>query len=362
MQEIKKINPTGRCRYKLNLKTFSGSDPSIVFPPKTGYIYAMTKPLILFLIAASCAVSAFSQQKYFEGSIVYHVSVQSKVDNLNEDDFRKVMAEGEVMTVICKNGNFRRTSKYGDEITHFRDKKTYIKFPRLDTLYYLDFPPDTAAGVTVLKTDSIFKVNNFDCKAITLRTPTSSSRYYYTASLLNDPSLAKDYTLGNYNVYARETGGSVYLWLRTEYSIGTTTDSCVSITEKAIDDHTFDLPALPLKKIDFASMQSGPRFPGKEGAWQKYLQANLNSQLGIKYIKLAKDQQSASVTVNVEFVVAKDGSISDIQVLNKKEVHPKLAGEAVRVVQDSPRWLPAQAYGQPINGSVRQSITFSVER
>ncbi len=109
-------------------------------------------------------------------------------------------------------------------------------------------------------------------------------------------------------------------------------------------------------------MQSGPRFPGKEGAWQKYLQANLNSQLGIKYIKLAKDQQSASVTVNVEFVVAKDGSISDIQVLNKKEVHPKLAGEAVRVVHDSPGWLPAQAYGQPITGSVRQSITFSVER
>lgn len=322
----------------------------------------MTKPLILFLIAASCVVPAFSQQKYFEGSIVYHVSVQPKVSNLNEDDFRKVMAEGEVLTVICKNGNFRRTNKYGDEITLSRDKKTYIKFPRLDTLYYLDFPPDTATGVSILKTDSIFKVNNFDCKAITLRTPTSSWRYYYTGSFLNDLSLTKEYTLGNFNVYSRETGGSIYLWLRSEYSIGTMTDSCVSIAEKAIDDHSFDLPALPLKKIDFASLQSGPRFPGKEGAWMKYLQTNLNSQLGIKYIKLAKDQQSASVTVQVEFAVAKDGSLSNIQVINKKEVHSKLAEEAVRVVQESPRWLPAQAYGQPINGSVRQGITFMVER
>lgn len=322
----------------------------------------MIKPLILFLIAANCAVPAFSQKKYFEGSIVYHVTVQSKVDNLNEDDFRKVMAEGEVLTAICKNGNFRRTNKYSDEITIFRDKKTYIKFPRLDTLYYLDFPPDTVTGVTILKTDSIFKVNNHDCKAITLQTPTGSWRYYYTGSFLNDLSWTRDYTLGNYNIYARETGGSIYLWLRSEYSIGTITDSCVSITEKAVDDHSFDLPALPLKKIDFESMRSGPGFPGKEAGWQKYLQANLNSQLGIKYIKLAKDQQSASVTVQVEFVVAKDGTISDIKVINKKDVHPKLAEEAVRVVRESPRWLPAQTYGQPINGSVRQSIIFAVER
>ncbi len=52
----------------------------------------MTKPLILFLIADSCAVPAFSQQKYFEGSIVYHVSVQSKVDNLNEDDLMTILS------------------------------------------------------------------------------------------------------------------------------------------------------------------------------------------------------------------------------------------------------------------------------
>ena len=322
----------------------------------------MIKPLILFLIAASCALPAFSQQKYFEGTIVYHSSVQSKLPNLNEDDFRKVMAEGEVLTVLCKNGNYRRTSRYSDEITLSRDKKSYVKFPRLDTLYYLDFPPDTATGVTILKTDSIFKVNNFDCKAITLRTPTSSWRYYYTASFQNDLSLAKDYTLGNFNIYSRETGGSLYLWLRSDYSIGTLTDSCVSIEKKAIDDHSFDLPALPLKKLDFASMQSGPRFPGKEGAWLKYLQTNLNSQLGIKYIKLAKDQQRASVTVQLEFAVAKDGSISNIQVINKKDVHPRLAEEAVRVIQESPRWLPAQTYGQALNGSVRQPITFSVER
>jgi hypothetical protein len=81
----------------------------------------MIKPLILFLIAASCAIPGFSQQKYFEGSIVYHVTVQSKIDNLNEEDFRKVMAEGEVLTVLCKNGNFRRTSRYNDGITLPRD-------------------------------------------------------------------------------------------------------------------------------------------------------------------------------------------------------------------------------------------------
>ena len=51
-----------------------------------------------------------------------------------------------------------------------------------------------------------------------------------------------------------------------------------------------------------------------------------------------------------------------IQVLNKSEVHPKLAEEIVRDIQGSPRWIPAQFYGQEINGSIPQPIVFAVTR
>jgi TonB family protein len=66
--------------------------------------------------------------------------------------------------------------------------------------------------------------------------------------------------------------------------------------------------------------------------------------------------------VQVKFSVGKDGGVSNIQVLNKNDVHPKLAEEAVRVIQESSRWIPAQFYGQKINGAVRQPVVFKVTR
>ena len=117
-----------------------------------------------------------------------------------------------------------------------------------------------------------------------------------------------------------------------------------------------------MKKFDPTTLQSIPRFPGKDGAWLKYLQSNLDPNIAAKYVKLPKDEQQAQVIVQVEFIVSEDGSISDIQVVNKKDVHPKLAAEAVRVIEESPRWVPAQFYGQKIKRSVRQSVVFAVTR
>jgi hypothetical protein len=205
-------------------------------------------------------------------------------------------------------------------------------------------------------------VDNYPCKRITISTTNYTERFYYTESLRNDPALEGRNTIGHFNVYVRETGGATYLWRQSEYGVATSTDSCVNVDQKSIDDHVFDLPALPQKKFDPSYMQSGPRFPGKEGAWLKYLQANLDSKLALKYVKIRKDQQEASITVQVEFVVARDGAISAIQVVNKKDVPSKLADEAVRVIQESPRWIPAQYYGQKITGAVRQPVVFALAR
>lgn len=320
------------------------------------------RKIILFSFVVLTAMRSFCQQPVFEGTLVYRVSVKSKFENLSDEDAQKVLATGGTVTIACKNGNYRQTGVFDEEITIVKDKKAYIKFPKLDTLYYVDFPADTSGLKDVIKTDSLFKVDGYACKAITMRTNNYTKRYYYTESLRNNPAMEMENTIGYNHVYARETGASVYLWLRTEYTVGVVTDSCIRVDPKSIDDHAFDLPALPMKKFDPVSLQSGPRFPGKDGAWLKYLQSNLNPDVSAKYVKLPKDQQQAQVTVQLEFKVAEDGSISDIQVLNKKDVHPKLAAEAVRVIQESPRWMPAQYYGQKIKGSVHQPVVFAVTR
>lgn len=320
------------------------------------------KEIILFSFVALSGMHSFCQQPYFEGTLTYHVSVQSKFDNLSERDAEKVLATGGTQTVDCKNGNYRQVNPYVEQITIAKDKKTYVKFPKLDTLYYVDFSTDTSGLLGIQKTDSVFMVAGYSCKAITVRTANYTHRYYYTDKLRNNPVLEMENTIGYNHVRARETGAAVYLWERSDYWAGIVTDSCVQVEQKSIDDHVFDLPALPMKKFDPTTLQSIPRFPGKDGAWLKYLQSNLDPNIAAKYVKLPKDQQQAQVIVQVEFIVSEDGSISDIQVVNKKDVHPKLAAEAVRVIEESPRWVPAQFYGQKIKRSVRQSVVFAVTR
>src|ERR1700744_5835786 len=117
------------------------------------------KKIVLFCFLALTGVRSFCQQPDFEGALVYHVAVQSKVDNLSVKDAQKVLATGGTETVACKNGNYRATNPYDDEITIAKDKKVYVRFPKLDTLYYIDFPTDTSGLQGVQKTDSVFKVN-----------------------------------------------------------------------------------------------------------------------------------------------------------------------------------------------------------
>ena len=93
---------------------------------------------------------------------------------------------------------------------------------------------------------------------------------------------------------------------------------------------------------DYMVVQIESSFPGGVDGWVKYLQANLNGELGNKLIKIPKGQTSARVSVVVNFIVNKQGNISEISVDNAKDVPSKLAKEAIRVIKEGPRWIPAQ--------------------
>jgi protein TonB len=74
-----------------------------------------------------------------------------------------------------------------------------------------------------------------------------------------------------------------------------------------------------------------PEFPGGMAALYKFLKDN------IKYPPIARENE-ISGTVYMSFVVGEDGSISDVQNLNK--VAGGLDKEAIRVVSMMPKWKP----------------------
>jgi protein TonB len=62
--------------------------------------------------------------------------------------------------------------------------------------------------------------------------------------------------------------------------------------------------------------------------------------------------------VTVSFVVARDGSISDVKAENDPGYGT--AAEAVRVIQKGPNWIPAEQNGKKVIYRHRQTISFMV--
>ena len=104
----------------------------------------------------------------------------------------------------------------------------------------------------------------------------------------------------------------------------------------------------PLKE----RLEVEPSFPGGQAALQKYMVANF------KYPTLAiKNKEEGRVVV--DFIVEKDGSLTDIYVSNP--IAPLLDAEALRLVSAMPTWSPGQSEGKVVRVRFHQAIVFKLE-
>lgn len=94
-----------------------------------------------------------------------------------------------------------------------------------------------------------------------------------------------------------------------------------------------------------------PVFPGGIEAWNAYVSNNLN------YPTLAR-QININGRVILEFIIEKDGSVSNVRVT--KGLGAGCDEEAVRVVSASPKWSPAFRRGKPIRYSYNFPIRFQL--
>lgn len=128
-------------------------------------------------------------------------------------------------------------------------------------------------------------------------------------------------------------------------------------------DFTFDEPDDPLPDpIQIAEEiieeplilfpQVMPEFPGGSKSLSRWLSNN------IRYPKAAQELNIEG-RVYLNFVVAKDGSISKVTVT--RGVDPLLDQEAVRLLSAMPRWKPGLQNGKAVNVSYNIFITFKLE-
>jgi periplasmic protein TonB len=125
----------------------------------------------------------------------------------------------------------------------------------------------------------------------------------------------------------------------------------LSITIIAVLACFWNLSAQEIDTTLFTKVDIEAQFPGGESNWNTYVQQTLEKKIN----KLVKDKNSFG-TCEVQFIVAKDGSLSNIEALTLK--NSLLAKLLIQALKTSPRWEPAEQNGRIVKAWRRQKVTF----
>lgn len=107
----------------------------------------------------------------------------------------------------------------------------------------------------------------------------------------------------------------------------------------------------PIIEVVFDVVEEMPEFVGGIEKLYEYLSKNIN------YPELAKEN-GIQGKIFIQFVVWKDGSIRNVKVV--KGVHNTLDKEALRVVNEMPKWKPGKQRGKNVNAKFTLPIKFKI--
>ena len=107
------------------------------------------------------------------------------------------------------------------------------------------------------------------------------------------------------------------------------------------------------EEVIFMVVETMPEFPGGQQALFKYLSEN------VKYPVIAQEN-GIQGRVICQFVVNKDGSIVDVEVV-RSGGDPSLDKEAIRVIKSMPKWKPGQQRGKAVRVKYTVPVNFKLQ-
>lgn len=115
--------------------------------------------------------------------------------------------------------------------------------------------------------------------------------------------------------------------------------------------HAQAIPADSASDRIFTLVEVESYFPGGTRAWLQFLNEHL------KYPKKAI-RKNIQGTVVLQFIVGKDGSVSDLTALSGD---PLLIQAALDAMKETPKWKPAMQNGRLVKSYKKQPIVFKLE-
>ena len=181
------------------------------------------------------------------------------------------------------------------------------------------------------------------------------TRLYSMANSFNHSSLKKRITMmlkEKSNPWARAkylyilplAALAVTAFARPEISAVADEISAVKVIAPAVHD-SIQPNVQPAVAAPSSALDQMPEFPGGMEALNTYLRNN---------IRYPQEAQKAGIQgrVIIQFIVSKDGSITDAEVV--ESVDPQLDAEGLRLIKNMPRWKPGMRKGQAIR--VKQTL------
>jgi len=107
------------------------------------------------------------------------------------------------------------------------------------------------------------------------------------------------------------------------------------------------------ENIVFEKVEVEARFPGGVNGWKEFLQKNLRSTVPVE-----NGANKGTYTVVTQFIVHKDGSVSDVKTLTNHG--HGMEDEVLRVMKGSPNWVPAMQNGCAVTAYRKQPVTFVI--
>lgn len=142
----------------------------------------------------------------------------------------------------------------------------------------------------------------------------------------------------------------------------TSSKVAISIADVKGNDETHGKDIADLKQVVtqaepepekvFDMVEQMPTFPGGQTELMAYLGKN------IKYPTIAQENGTQG-RVTIQFVVERDGSITDVRVA--RGVDPYLDKEAVRVVKSMPKWIPGKQNGKAVRVKFTVPVMFKLQ-
>ena len=223
-------------------------------------------------------------------------------------------------------------------ITKYFDSN-WVETSKDSAFYYTNFvKEDTAYKVTSywmksnkLNAVSVYADTNFR-KGIGL------SKHYYESGMISDSVFFNANGGMEKGYHFRETGQLDYHFFYDAKTGGLTGERYDSSGKKSTGYFTYQKEAM---------------FPGGSNAWTEYLQNNLHSNVAAKH-----KAPVGTYTVTVSFLVDKEGKVIEVQALTQPGYGT--SEEAIRVIKNSPDWLPAIQNDKPVIYRQKQNITFQV--